>query len=448
MRLVFMLAIVCGLGSSPFAAEPQAPAPPNDRLSYLENDALRIGVDLKLGGAITYLSPAGEDRNVINSYDYGRQVQMSYYSGPVPFTQGEKKPSDHWSHLGWNPIQTGDDFDHPSRVVEHRNDGREIYVRCIPMIWPLENVPAECEFECWIQLSGATAQVRCRLTNNRDDKTFYGARRQELPAIYTTSDLYRLMTYNGDRPFGNDEVRRITYVPRQHAPWTMFHATERWAALVDDDNWGLGVYTPGTTRYGGGFAGQPNSGGVSGNSTGYLGPGRNEIIDHNIVHEYEYTLLLGSLESIRQQALALQKPRTLPDFRFEQDRQGWYYANAKDQGWPIRDGLQIDLSQDDPQLLSPPLFFRTEDASRLEIELTAEGVGGVDVYWQALESDGFTAEHRQRAELAAGNQRQTVTVELSGSDSYRGGVVALRIDPEDVSRPSGRLHVHRVRLLP
>jgi len=77
-------------------------------MSYLDNGTIKLGIDLNRGGAITYLSPAKEDKNVVNSFDFGRQIQMSYYAGPVPFVVGDKEPAKHWRHLGWNPIQTGD----------------------------------------------------------------------------------------------------------------------------------------------------------------------------------------------------------------------------------------------------------------------------------------------------------------------------------------------------
>lgn len=54
-------------------------------MAYLENSRLKLGVDLSLGGAVTYLSDeANGGKNMINSYDWGRQIQMSYYSGPRP----------------------------------------------------------------------------------------------------------------------------------------------------------------------------------------------------------------------------------------------------------------------------------------------------------------------------------------------------------------------------
>jgi hypothetical protein len=105
--------IVLLMGASGLAPAAEPP------MSWLENEAIKVGVDLSLGGAITWLSKAdGENR--VNNFDHGRQIQLSYFSGPVPFETAEQKPSDHWRHLGWNPIQAGDDFRNGSEVIEHR----------------------------------------------------------------------------------------------------------------------------------------------------------------------------------------------------------------------------------------------------------------------------------------------------------------------------------------
>lgn len=60
---------------------------------FLDNGTIRLGVDLARGGCISYFSPSGRDENVVNNFDLGRQIQMSFYSGPVPFTVGDKKPA-------------------------------------------------------------------------------------------------------------------------------------------------------------------------------------------------------------------------------------------------------------------------------------------------------------------------------------------------------------------
>ena len=66
-------------------------------MSYLDNGVVKVGVDLAKGGSITYLSVSGTANNVINSYDLGRQVQQSYYSGPSLYNPSNNiNPS-------WNP---------------------------------------------------------------------------------------------------------------------------------------------------------------------------------------------------------------------------------------------------------------------------------------------------------------------------------------------------------
>ncbi|MCY2931405.1 MAG: hypothetical protein NTV86_18335 [Planctomycetota bacterium] len=273
-----------------------ASAAAGDRVSYLDNGAVRLGVNLDLGGSITWLSAAGGE-SLVNNHDWGRQIQMSFYSGPVPFAPHGKKPAPAWEKLGWNPIQSGDCFGRRARVVEHRNDGKAIYVKCVPMQWPLDNEPGDCLFESWIELKGAAAGVRCRLTNARLDKGQYPARGQELPAVYTTGAYWRLMTYTGEKPFTGEPLVRIDRKLTEGG-WAHGRASESWAALVNDKEFGLGVYSPGNTDFIGGFYGTPN--GPGSDPTGYISPVRREILDHDIVYEYRYTLVLGSLKDIRR----------------------------------------------------------------------------------------------------------------------------------------------------
>ncbi|MCB1077596.1 MAG: hypothetical protein KDM64_07190, partial [Verrucomicrobiae bacterium] len=115
-------------------------------MSWLENDRIRLGIDLDRGGSITFLA-AKDGKNVINNFDLGRQVQLSFFSGPVPFEAEGQKPEEHWSHIGWNPIQSGDDFGNTSRILEHKNDGKQIHVACVPVQWPLNGVPGDCRFD-------------------------------------------------------------------------------------------------------------------------------------------------------------------------------------------------------------------------------------------------------------------------------------------------------------
>ncbi len=155
--------------------------------------------------------PCGSaELNVVNSSDCGRQVQLSFYSGPVPFQPPGSSISEPWKELGWNPIQTGDAFGNSSKILTYKVDKNQLYVKCVPMQWPLKNVPGDCTFEVWLQLDGSAVAGHCRLINNRIDRTQYSARAQELPAVYVNAPYGHLMTcYTGTEPFSNGPLTEI-----------------------------------------------------------------------------------------------------------------------------------------------------------------------------------------------------------------------------------------------
>lgn len=284
-RTLLVFFVLCAVGLTG--------CPKQKKMSYLDNGVVKVGVDLNMGGAITYLVDSGfPDVNLINSSDMGREIQQSYYSGPQPY--GNPHPG--WPDWPWNPIGAGDCYGNRSEVLDDFNDGTTLYVRSIPLQWALDNVPCECTFEQWIELDGNAVEVHFKLTNNRSDRTAYGARHQELPAVYVTDRFHRLFTYNGGAPFTGQPMEQIV---NSGPPWAYFSATEKWAAFVQDNDWGLGVYNPEAQKFVGGFHGTPGSGDPVGSSTGYLSPLRTETISWNTVYEYDTYLILGYLDDIR-----------------------------------------------------------------------------------------------------------------------------------------------------
>lgn len=356
-----------------------APARPEQRgtetmMSFLDNGQIRLGVDLARGGAVTFLADCRDGENRINNWDWGRQVQMSFYSGPVPFQPPGTVLADCWKGLGWNPIQSGDHFKHGSRVLSHTNDGNTIEVRCVPMIWPLDNVPAECEFRCTYRLNGKAVLVTSRLDNHRRDRTQYAARDQELPAVYTNGRWYKLVTYRGERPFTGAPVTAI--VDRDDGkgwPWRRFYTPESWAALVDEHDDGVGVCHPGMYLFSGGFAGKPKGqGGEHDDQTGYVSPLGSEILDHNIVYEYSYALVVGSVPEIRDWAYRHANQPAAPTWKFNTDRQHWTLQNAQDAGWPIKGEWVVPPGKGDAVLLSPVTFWKAESAGTLRLEVASD----------------------------------------------------------------------------
>ena len=49
-----------------------------ERMSFIDNGQIRVGVDLSIGGAITHVSDLARGEDLINSHDWGRQIQMSF----------------------------------------------------------------------------------------------------------------------------------------------------------------------------------------------------------------------------------------------------------------------------------------------------------------------------------------------------------------------------------
>jgi hypothetical protein len=342
-------------------------------MSYIQNEFIKVGIDLNLGGSITFIADAKKGENIINNHDWGRQVQMSFYSGPNPFVPNGKEPAPFWRNLGWNPIQSGDYAGNRSKVLEHKNEGNQLYIKCIPMQWPLDNEPGECTFESWIVLKGNTVQVRSRIVNNREDKTQYNARGQELPAVYTNAPYHRLISYRGDKPFTKDTVTHIknhNFPKAKGIHWAYWQATEGWAANLNDDNYGLGVWNPNAQFYCGGFYGDDSfKGGSKDDGTGYISPLHTEILDHNITYDYNYVLILGTLDEIRNYVYKNAGKQKLPKFVFTKDRQHWSLENTTDAGWPIENKLAISLKQN-AALVSPMMVWNSADAGELTFTAT------------------------------------------------------------------------------
>lgn len=394
-----------------------------ENILWLENTSLRLGVNLGLGGAVTFL--AEHDRpNLINSHDWGRQVQMSFYGHPAPYEPEGKTVNEDWRGLGWNPIQSGDCYGHRSKVLEYRTDGNGIYVKCVPMQWPMDDCPGECTFEVWYRLTGKRVDVTARLRNARSDTTQYPARSQELPAVYTNGAWYKLVSYVGTAPYTDAPLTELcTKENGLGWPWVSYCPTEHWAALVDDDGYGLGVCNALTNRFIGGFAGQMGMGGPKDSPTGYISPLLTETLDCNIVYDYAYSLLPGTLGEIRAEACALARRNRRTDFRFDENRAHFYCRGVADQGFPTGGSLRFDCTPD-TALVGPDVFIGRRDAAAVIIDgaFTAEA-GRLPCALAAPEYDGlFHAEERGCPvrkipfTLCADGVRRETAVDISGRD--------------------------------
>ena len=421
-----------------------APLALADHPSTLTTDRITVGVDLDKGGAITLLS-SKDLGNVVNNHDLGRQIQMSYYSGPVPFSINGQSPKEHWKHLGWNPIQSGDDFRNGSITEAHTNDGRELYTRSIPLQWPLNKVPGECRFESWIRAEGDRVRLRCRLTNRRSDTTSYPARPQECPAVYTNARFHRIVSYTGDRPFTQQATQQITR-EKGKAGWAEWNATEFWSATLDDSDRGLGLIRESRSWFIGGLDGAPGANDTHASATAYIAGHELETIDHDITHEYQVTLVLGSLDRIRATASELASDRSPPRWTFDGTRQGWHSRNVNDPNPSGKDAWLIGPNADDPQIVSPQTFWRAEDAGILEIDASfATASDQAQVFFRPHGHRSFSGPIPFKT--TNDGMRRTLRVRLADAPEYRGGMLQIRIDPVPQGKLGDRVNIYSVRLI-
>jgi len=422
--VVVAIAVAALVASSPAAADP---------VSYLDNGVIRVGVDLGKGGTITWVSRSGPGVNLVNSWDLGREVQQSYYSGPDNFGN----PAPPWTNFPWNPIGAGDTYGNPAPVLEQSNDGTTIYTKTAPLQWALNHVACECLLEQWITLDANAVRVRNRLTNNRTDRTQYHAYGQELPAVYTNGTFWRLFTYNGSAPYTNGP---LTQMYNTQPNWSQWSASEHWAALVNDAGFGLGIFSDFATRFAGGFAGTPNIGGPTDAPTGYIAPGTNEILDWNIVYEYDYALVLGTLDEIRTYAVS-RRPDDRPDYQFAHDRQHFSFANASDTGWPIDGALHVRVDKVDPQVIGPEQWWRASDVQSLVIRAAYHTSDTQAQLFWSVKNQGFSEERSIRFIGIPDGLYHTYTLDLATSLAYAGTITGIRLDPSNGQDPGGTVDI-------
>jgi hypothetical protein len=144
--------------------------------------------------------------------------------------------------------------------------------------------------EQWITLQGNVAHVRFRFHYSGDVE--HPQRAQEIPAVFMPSDLETLVLYDGDKPWTGAPVSRS----KPGWPNEGRKMAENWAAYVDDDDFGLGVYVPiarELTCYRYSTRGKPGA-------CSYFAPITHFAVTPGKDFQYDLYLTIGTLEQIRE----------------------------------------------------------------------------------------------------------------------------------------------------
>ena len=257
---------------------------------YITGKNVKMGVSLKSGGAVNYVSSLNEgvrlsnvagkvyvgqsdkgetyladDVNLINANDTGRLIQQSYYG-----TRGNSitEPQDDYQcgifdsdgisstpGILWpyNPVQGGDQKQNFSHLIDVRFTDTEIYVKTRPMDWAKDRSETPFYMENTYTLeSDPVYGEYVKVINKGTDFSGYkhnNVRDQELPAFYGITPLGKLASYRGNNPWENGSVSYNDNLDFW-SPGTSenrFKTYENWIAWLNEDNWGIGLYVPDVT---------------------------------------------------------------------------------------------------------------------------------------------------------------------------------------------------------
>lgn len=307
-----------------------------ERLNYggqtidevVKDGEVQIGIDMK-----SKLDEANGDQflssqvNLINIYDAGRQFQQSYYAnvgGVDADTPAEMRkngysntvlPPDYGKngyergfcttadingyYWPYNPVQGGDVNSNPSQIIDYEVSEKEIYIKVRAMDWSkgdtgkgytgtvVGGVTTKSYMENWYSIDANNmVYVRNRFIdwNGFEGLEDVPAHSNELPAAYVVQPLHNYVCYTGD--IGEAWDGELTKIP-DLGPWNVVahvnsatsengDCVEKWFAWVNDDDFGVGVFIPGTDAFASGRSSSRVDIDYKGNKDAYTSPLTNE----------------------------------------------------------------------------------------------------------------------------------------------------------------------------
>lgn len=435
------------------AAVARSRGSPNvDAFTYLDNGVVRLGVDLSRGGTIGWLGPSSNTSfNLLNVHDYGRSVQGSFYSGPAVFNPDGKcsEPGGWGKPWPWNPIGSGDVYLHAAPIINYTiaPDNSSAVVWTTPLQWACDQVPCDCTFQQVISLVGNAVEVQLTMHTARVDKTFYPGQTQELPAVYVIGDFCHLWTYNGSAPFTGDALAEQPAVWGVNA-WDAFTSGERWMAFTNSSGYGVGVVAPGVAHFGAGFFDNgkigtyncvPKGLGPYDSPTGYIAPWSSEIIDPDAPFAYNFSLVLGSLESIRAYASAAHAAgRDEPlapsyDFVARGDRAHCVYLNAQDGGLPVPEaGIAFNVTGPHPSVFGPLSVFPSASVSRVIVNASFDATlagSHASLAWEPLGAGSPCPACYVDVPVVADGATHSIVFDVTSAPSWVGALERVIFQP-------------------
>lgn len=281
------------------------------------NGVITVGHGASLGGSIVLVAenplpgdpnaptdPAQipdwltNSRNLINSFDSGRQLQCAVWGLPASgMGQG-----------GWNPTMAGNGPVANTPITLRQGPGW-IHSRAIPVLWSwgtndpnvLEPVPTETMY-LWSEFLGTAPAFTVKSVFRGSNACHQYPNGQEvIPTIYVNRDPYlppgpsftfsQFMAYTGDQPWQSQPLSTSVFQPATSMPAVEGHLlTECWSALTDSTGRGISMFSNSSNGLALNYD-NPNP-------TSFLTPRQNPT--RKMSHVEFFQLETGSVEQMRE----------------------------------------------------------------------------------------------------------------------------------------------------
>jgi len=230
---------------------------PTTELVWLENDILKVGINLKAGGQLTYISRASSSVNLVNNGpDKGRQIQIDTYQDPPVYTQGGETAGalDPNAPSSYNATMGGDYQGNTMSLIDYHPVTNGYYIKIRPLIWGLTGKLSQLYIEATYTLLDNYVKIDYVYTSYRTDGQYTSGsfNSAAVPAMFISANLNKYKYYDGSNPFTNDTVTQGTLPIQNQGESIIFtNPTEYWTMVYRDSDAtnGVGLYNPNGTDF-------------------------------------------------------------------------------------------------------------------------------------------------------------------------------------------------------
>ena len=241
-------------------------------LVWLQNDKVKVGINLLRGGQVAWFSTVNATKNLVyNGYDGGFQVTCDIYQKPDGYTQNGKTSrfqDNNTSQIAsYNTTMGGDFVNNSQSLISYVRITNGYKVKFRPIFYTFNCEWSETTIEATYTLDPGSYAVKCEYiyTSFRSDNQYTGGGfdSSALPACFLVNDLTRYRTYTGGSPFTNanvdDGVVPINNENGRAAgaaaePVKDAHTPERWSCVYNPNSsrketFGIYIPTSNSTEY-------------------------------------------------------------------------------------------------------------------------------------------------------------------------------------------------------